>query len=43
MEEARRDLANAIQNHSAEDLREIDSARHAVKEKVDAILSKFNF
>ena len=43
MEEARRDLANAIQNHSAEDLREVDSARHAVKAQVDAILSKFNF
>jgi hypothetical protein len=43
MEDARRDLADAIQNHSAEDLREVDSARHAVKEKVDAILSKFNF
>lgn len=43
MEQARLDLANAIQNHSADDLREVDSCRHAVKSKVDDILSKFNF
>ena len=43
MEQARLDLANAIQNHSADDLREVYSCRHAVKSKVDDILSKFNF
>lgn len=43
MEEARQDLANAIQNYGADDLREVDGARLAVKAKVDAILNKFNF
>jgi hypothetical protein len=43
MEDARRDLANAIENYDANDLREVDSNRHAVKAKVDAILNKFNF
>lgn len=43
MEEARRDLADAIQNYDADDLRELDSCRHAVKSKVDDILNKFNF
>jgi hypothetical protein len=43
MEEARMDLHNAIKNHSVEDLRDYYESRTAVKEKVDAILSKFNF
>ena len=43
MEQARQDLSNAIQNWSAEDLREMPSARHAVKDRVDEILNKFNF
>lgn len=43
MEQARLDLANAIQNHSADDLREVDVCRHSVKSKVDEILNKFNF
>jgi hypothetical protein len=43
MEDARKDLAEAIKNYDANDLREMPSARHAVKSKVDEILNKFNF
>ena len=43
LEEARNSLAKAIENHDADDLRESHKAREAVKGKVDAILSKFNF
>jgi len=43
LEEARRSLADAIQNHDAESLRENYHAREVVKQKVDNILNKFNF
>ena len=43
MEQARLDLADAIKNYDANDLREVDSCRYAVKDKVDEILNKFNF
>lgn len=43
MEQARRDLADAIHGYEADDLRESFLAREAVKSKVDAILGKFNF
>jgi hypothetical protein len=43
MEQARKELADTIQNYDADDLREVDSCRHAVKSKVDDILNKFNF
>jgi hypothetical protein len=43
MELARNELAVAIMNHDADDLRESHMAREAVKTKVDAILSKFSF
>jgi hypothetical protein len=43
MEEARKDLAIAIMNHDSTDLRQNMLAREAVKNKVDAILSKFSF
>ena len=43
MEQARTELAVAIMNHDAEDLRESHMAREAVKNKVDAILGKFSF
>jgi len=43
MELARKELATAIMNHDAKDLRENYHARVAVKQKVDDILSKFSF
>jgi len=43
MELARNELAVAIMNHDADDLRESFVAREAVKKKVDDILSKFTF
>jgi hypothetical protein len=43
MELARKELAMAIMNHDAKDLRENYHARVAVKQKVDDILSKFSF
>ena len=43
MEEARMDLARAIQHHDSTDLRQNMLAREAVKAKVDAILNKFSF
>jgi hypothetical protein len=43
MEQARMDLAQAIQHHDSTDLRQNMIAREAVKAKVDAILSKFSF
>jgi len=43
MELARRELATAIMNHDADDLRENHIARVAVKQKIDDILSKFTF
>lgn len=43
MEQARTDLAKAIMNHDAQDLRDNFIAREAVKSKVDDILNKFNF
>lgn len=43
LEEARRSLADAIQNHDAESLRQNFHAREVVKQKVDNILNKFNF
>jgi hypothetical protein len=43
MELARNELAVAIMNHDADDLRESFVARESVKKKVDDILSKFSF
>jgi hypothetical protein len=43
MEQARMDLARAIQHHDSTDLRQNMIAREAVKAKVDAILNKFSF
>ena len=43
MEMARKDLERAINGHDADDLKENHVAREAVKNRVDAILSKFNF
>jgi hypothetical protein len=43
MEQARKDLNDAIMHHDIEDLRDNPESRVAVKQKVDAILSKFNF
>jgi hypothetical protein len=43
MELARNELAIAIMNHDADDLRESFVARESVKKKVDDILSKFTF
>lgn len=43
MEEARRMLAKAVGEHSADTLRESITARESVKAQVDAILDKFNF
>jgi len=43
MELARKELAEAIMNHDADDLRESFVARESVKKKVDDILSKFSF
>lgn len=43
MEQARKDLNDAIMYHDVEDLRDNHESRVAVKQKVDAILSKFNF
>ena len=43
MEEARMDLARAIQHNDSTDLRQNMIAREAVKAKVDAILNKFSF
>ena len=43
MEQARKDLALAVFNHDATELREDMLAREAVKNKVDAILGKFSF
>ena len=43
MELARNELAVAIMNHDADDLRENHIARVTVKQKVDDILSKFTF
>jgi hypothetical protein len=43
MELARKDLERAINGHDADDLKENHVAREAVKNRVDAILGKFNF
>lgn len=43
MEQARKDLNDAIMYHDVEDLRDNPESRVVVKAKVDAILSKFNF
>jgi hypothetical protein len=43
MEQARMDLAKAIENKDCTTLRQDMLAREAVKNKVDAILSKFSF
>lgn len=43
MEQARQELAKAIENKDSSDLRQDMLAREAVKNKVDAILSKFSF
>jgi DNA-binding transcriptional regulator/RsmH inhibitor MraZ len=43
MEQARKELAIAVMNHDATQLREDMLAREAVKNKVDAILGKFSF
>lgn len=43
MEQARQELAKAIENRDSSDLRQDMLAREAVKNKVDAILSKFSF
>ena len=43
MEQARMDLARAIQHNDSTDLRQNMIAREAVKAKVDAILNKFSF
>ena len=41
LEEARASLEKALQGVSAEDIRDSDAVRHAVKEDIDSILSKF--
>jgi hypothetical protein len=43
MEQARLGLHDAIMHHDADNLRDNPEARVAVKQKVDEILSKFNF
>jgi hypothetical protein len=43
MEQARKELNDAIMYHDVEDLRDNPHTRVAVKRKVDDILSKFNF
>jgi len=43
LEQARKDLNNAIAHHDLDSLRDNSNAREAVKMKVDAILSKFDF
>jgi hypothetical protein len=43
MEQARKDLDDAIMYHDVEDLRDNHESRMLVKSKVDDILSKFNF
>ena len=43
LEQARRDLEAAIGDHNADDLRENDTARAAVKAKVDTILGKMSW
>ena len=43
MEQARKELNDAIMHHDIEDLRDNPHTRVAVKRKVDDILSKFNF
>lgn len=41
LEEARASLEKALQGVSAEDIRDSDAVRHAVKEDIDSILNKF--
>lgn len=41
LEDARASLEKALQGVSAEDIRDSDAVRHAVKEDIDSILSKF--
>ena len=43
MEMARKELERAIGGHNADDLKDSEALRGSVKDKVDAILSKFNF
>jgi len=43
LEQARKDLQSAIAHHDLDSLRDNSNAREAVKMKVDAILSKFDF
>jgi hypothetical protein len=43
LEEARKNLERAISNVDVDDLRESESARQEVKQKVDAILKKFDW
>jgi hypothetical protein len=43
MEQARKELNDAIMYHDVEDLRDNPHTREAVKNKVDAILGKFSF
>jgi hypothetical protein len=43
LEQARRDLADALNGASLESLKESDYMREAVKSKVDSIISKFNW
>ena len=43
LEQARRDLADALNGASLESLKESDYMRETVKSKVDNIISKFNW
>jgi hypothetical protein len=43
LEQARRDLADALNGTSLESLKESDYMRETVKSKVDSIISKFNW
>ena len=43
LEQARRDLADALNGASLESLKESDYMRETVKSKVDTIISKFNW
>jgi hypothetical protein len=42
LEEARASLERALSGVTAEDIRESDAVRHAVKEDIDDILGKFS-
>jgi predicted secreted Zn-dependent protease len=43
LEEARRDLEHALTNTDTETIKESDYVRETVKQKVDAIINKYNW